>query len=830
MQQRGGFAAKQQQQRADRARFRFLAECSVRVCARVCVHPPLHHHHPLTPLPPPHTPSAPVHAPHGKESGARGRHGHLREPTRTALPSPSPISVLLLLLLLLPLRAPLEHCSSSTTPASGRPPRAPADGMRRLAPVHLSALLAAGLSFACYAPSLDSARERAHRSAVVIEGEVSARPESSSVRVRVLDVWPRKSGGLEREQLVTVGGLGSDAEPCAAAAAALVQNRSYVFFMEPTEEPLVFRASFAPLESAEKSVKKDVESVLCEDCDSAPKVKTMRSQWVWEGDRVTLKCEAQGNPSPSFRWFKDGSELRKSKDVKIKTNKKNSKIQISRVRLEDSGNYTCVAENSLGKENSTSYINVQSITTTLSPGSSHARKCNETEKAYCVNGGDCYFIHGINQLSCKCPNDYTGDRCQTSVMASFYKAEELYQKRVLTITGICVALLVVGIVCVVAYCKTKKQRKKMQNHLHQNMCVEHPNRMLANGPNHPGPGPGPEEIPMVDYISKNVPATERVIRHGTETSGNFSGSRMSSRSHHSSTASHASSHRHEERTWSMERSDSMNSDCHSGALSSSVGTSKCSSPACMARRAAHCGYSEPSRRPLQYGDSYDSLRDSPHSDRYVSALTTPARLSPVDFHCSLPPQVPTFQITTPNASHALSLPPAAAMGSYSPDDDQPLLQRYRRPRRPYCGAESTGSLPSSPYRFVDDEDYETTQEYMSSRERPKKSSSGRRWRRRSRLNGHVSQRSKGPRDYSSQSCLSDSEWEGEEDEEEVGDLGHGESTPFLSMQNMTATEPATIYRPNDTRTYSNTARGGSRANTQASKLSQSRSKPDNAPL
>ncbi|XP_066505314.1 pro-neuregulin-2, membrane-bound isoform-like [Hoplias malabaricus] len=309
---------------------------------------------------------------------------------------------------------------------------------------------------------------------------------------------------------------------------------------------------------------------------------------------------------------------------------------------------------------------------------------------------------------------------------------------------------------------------------------------------------------------------------------------MSSRSHHSSTASHASSHRHEERTWSMERSDSMNSDCHSGALSSSVGTSKCSSPACMARRAAHCGYSEPSRRTLQYGDSYDSLRDSPHSDRYVSALTTPARLSPVDFHSSLPQQVPTFQITTPNASHALSLPPAAALGSYSPDDDQPLLQRYRRPRRPYCGGESTGSLPSSPYRFADDEDYETTQEYMSSRERPKKSGSSRRWRRRSRINGHISQRAKGPRDYSSQSCLSDSEWEGEEEEEEeeeVGDLGHGESTPFLSMQNMTVIEPSTIYRPNDTRTYSNTAaRGSSRANTQTSKLSLSRSKPDNAPL
>lgn len=42
-----------------------------------------------------------------------------------------------------------------------------------------------------------------------------------------------------------------------------------------------------------------------------------------------------------------------------------------------------------------------------------------------------------------------------SVPALPAEAEELYQKRVLTITGICVALLVVGIVCVVAYCKTK---------------------------------------------------------------------------------------------------------------------------------------------------------------------------------------------------------------------------------------------------------------------------------------------------------------------------------------------------------------------------------------
>lgn len=41
------------------------------------------------------------------------------------------------------------------------------------------------------------------------------------------------------------------------------------------------------------------------------------------------------------------------------------------------------------------------VTTTLSSWSGHARKCNETAKSYCVNGGVCYYIEGINQLSCK---------------------------------------------------------------------------------------------------------------------------------------------------------------------------------------------------------------------------------------------------------------------------------------------------------------------------------------------------------------------------------------------------------------------------------------------
>uniref|UniRef100_A0A9J8BSL8 Neuregulin 2a n=1 Tax=Cyprinus carpio carpio TaxID=630221 RepID=A0A9J8BSL8_CYPCA len=497
-----------------------------------------------------------------------------------------------------------------------------------------------------------------------------------------------------------------------------------------------------------------------------PSLKRMKNRVsVGEGSKLIVRCGASGNPTPQYKWYKDGTELKKSKEIKISRNgKKTSKVQISSAKLEDSGNYTCVAENILGKENGTSTVHVQSITTTLSPGSGHARRCNESEKAYCVNGGDCYYIHGINRLSCKCPDGYFGQRClqteplKLSMPKPNKKAEELYQKRVLTITGICVALLVVGIVCVVAYCKTnlppRKQRKKMHNHLRQNIYVDHP-RNLANGPNHPGPGP--EEIPMVDYISKNVPGTERVIGHGAEAP--FPGSRQSSRSHNSSTQAHLIS-----------------------------------------------------------------------THRYVSALTTPARLSPVDFHYSLPPQVPTFQITSPNVNHAMSLPPAAH-APYPPEEDQPLLRRYQVPLHEVRGHEpyrqqqrgsylqdSTGSLPSSPYRLAQEEVYESTQEYLSSMEQPKRSS--RHWRR-SRLNCHVAPHGYQPsRDLGSRSCLSDSDSEEEE----------GESTPFLSMQNMNAAEPVTLYRPVPDMQTSHAQRGrhGPRANTQT-RLTQSRSKLDNAP-
>ncbi|XP_038042444.1 pro-neuregulin-2, membrane-bound isoform isoform X6 [Anas acuta] len=644
-------------------------------------------------------------------------------------------------------------------------------------------MLLFGVSLACYSPSLKSVQDQAYTAAVVLEGKVqsvAAPPPAGGgndsrggagpaggVLVKVLDLWPLNSGGLQREQLISVGSKA----PCFKVK----RNHRYIFFLEPTEEPLVFRTAFAPLDTSGKNLKRDVARILCADCAVPPKLKKLKSPNVHVGEKISLKCEATaGNPQPSYKWFKDGKELKKSKDIRIKygNGKKISRLQFNKVKLEDAGEYSCEAENVLGKDTAKGSLNVRS------------------------------------------------------------EAEELYQKRVLTITGICVALLVVGIVCVVAYCKTKKQRKQMHNHLRQNMCPAHQNRSLANGPSHPRLDP--EEIQMADYISKNVSATEHVIRRETETT--FSGSHSCSPSHHCSTATPTSSQRHESHTWSLERTESLTSDSQSGIMLSSVGTSKCNSPACVEARArrgaAFC--IEDSRRPMmQYRDSVDSLRDSPHSERYVSALTTPARLSPVDFHYSMATQVPTFEITSPNSAHAVSLPPAAPI-SFRVEEQQPLLRRYQLPfqdtqrydsyyqRKTYLN-DSMGSLPSSPFRITEDDEYETTQEYVTALEQPKKTaSSNKRWKK-SKLNGHVPHRARAVRDSFSLSSASYSE----SDEELVA-----ESTPFLSTQNNETmnTESPPLHRPGDSRTYHSYSRHSAHGESGRSSLAHTTPKQDPDPL
>nr|XP_021153163.1 pro-neuregulin-1, membrane-bound isoform isoform X2 [Columba livia] len=446
-------------------------------------------------------------------------------------------------------------------------------------------------------------------------------------------------------------------------------------------------------------------------------------------------------------------------------------------------------------------------TSTSTTGTSHLTKCDIKQKAFCVNGGECYMVKDLPnppRYLCRCPNEFTGDRCQNYVMASFYKhlgiefmeAEELYQKRVLTITGICIALLVVGIMCVVAYCKTKKQRKKLHDRLRQSLRSERNNVMnMANGPHQHNPPP--DNVQLVNYISKNVISSEHVIERETETS--FSTSHYTSTTHHSVTVTRTPSH-----SWSNGQTESILSESHSVLVSSSVENSRHTSPAGPRGRLNGISGPREGNSFLQHArETPDSYRDSPHSERYVSAMTTPARMSPVDFHTPTSPNSPPSKMSPLASSLTISIPSVAV----SPfiEEERPLLlvtppqlrEKYNHHLQQLNSfhhnvTHETNSLPPSPLRIVEDEEYETTQEYEPAQEPLKKLTNSRRVKR-TKPNGHISSRLDVDSDTSSESSSSETETEDER---------IGEDTPFLSMLNPVATslEPAAAYRLAESRT------------------------------
>lgn len=135
-------------------------------------------------------------------------------------------------------------------------------------------MLLFGVSLACYSPSLKSVQDQAYKAPVVVEGKVqglapaggsssnSTREPPASGRValvKVLDKWPLRSGGLQREQVISVG-----------SCVPLERNQRYIFFLEPTEQPLVFKTAFAPVDPNGKNIKKEVGKILCTDCGESP--------------------------------------------------------------------------------------------------------------------------------------------------------------------------------------------------------------------------------------------------------------------------------------------------------------------------------------------------------------------------------------------------------------------------------------------------------------------------------------------------------------------------------------------------------------------------------
>ena len=75
-----------------------------------------------------------------------------------------------------------------------------------------------------------------------------------------------------------------------------------------------------------------------------------------QGSSVTFSCDANGIPEPTFSWSKDGSAV--TADNRISLSAGNKQLNLTHVNRTDSGEYRCVAANSVG----TVYSNASTLT------------------------------------------------------------------------------------------------------------------------------------------------------------------------------------------------------------------------------------------------------------------------------------------------------------------------------------------------------------------------------------------------------------------------------------------------------------------------------------
>ncbi|XP_045545783.1 pro-neuregulin-1, membrane-bound isoform isoform X2 [Salmo salar] len=392
-------------------------------------------------------------------------------------------------------------------------------------------------------------------------------------------------------------------------------------------------------------------------------------------------------------------------------------------------------------------------TTAVVKTSSHMTRCSDSQKNYCVNGGECFTL------------DITPGRSK--------------------------------FLC-------RKQRKKLHDLLRQSLRNER-NTMasMANGP------------PIYNPSLENVQFVNHLLVKEMEMS--FSTSQYTSSVHQSTTVTHTSS-----QSWSNCRSESAFSHSCSVLVMSSTKNSRHATPIHRGRLDATAGARDLSVYLKNTQDTPNSFRDTPYRDRYVSAMTTSTRLSPVELLSPMTLACPPSEISAPLSSLATSVPSVAV--SPSGEEEHPLLfttplwPRDKPPRPDHHHSQSkrnsahynyghkAHSPPPSPLRIVESDNYETTQEYeavaatvvvptVPPQSLPKKltnSSNGHRANS-TKPNGHVAGHKTESNDRVSCTARSSSESDTEED------FRMGEDTPFLSLQDSMA---AGVEAPKDScRTY-----------------------------
>jgi hypothetical protein len=76
-----------------------------------------------------------------------------------------------------------------------------------------------------------------------------------------------------------------------------------------------------------------------------------------KGTDVVMKIPFTGNPKPTMRWTKDGTELKDSSKYKLERGDRHAFLTIKNAQKEDTGPYRLTLDNDLGSD--TAVINIQ---------------------------------------------------------------------------------------------------------------------------------------------------------------------------------------------------------------------------------------------------------------------------------------------------------------------------------------------------------------------------------------------------------------------------------------------------------------------------------------
>lgn len=83
------------------------------------------------------------------------------------------------------------------------------------------------------------------------------------------------------------------------------------------------------------------------------------------GESARLHCKLKGSPVIQVTWFKNNKELNESNTIRMSFVNSEAILDITDVKVDDSGNYSCEAMNDVGSDSCSSEIVIKGLFTQL---------------------------------------------------------------------------------------------------------------------------------------------------------------------------------------------------------------------------------------------------------------------------------------------------------------------------------------------------------------------------------------------------------------------------------------------------------------------------------